>query len=160
MIMDILLMILSGLCLLIGFLGCVLPALPGPPIAYLGILFLHFTDKVQFSSTQLWIWLGIVVVVQALDYFIPMLGTKYSKGSKSGTWGAFVGSILGLLFLPWGLILGPFFGAAVGELIADRSLNQAFKSGVGSVLGFLFGTILKLALCTYFIMQFFMAVWN
>ena len=157
--MDIILIILSGICLLLGFLGCVLPALPGPPIAYLGLLFLHFTDKVQFTSTQLWIWLGIVIFIQALDNFIPMLGTKYSKGSKSGTWGAFIGSILGLFFLPWGLILGPFFGAVAGELIADHTMDQAMKSGIGSVIGFLLGTILKLALCTYFIVQFFIAVW-
>ena len=157
--MDIILIILSGICLLLGFLGCVLPALPGPPIAYLGLLFLHFTDKVQFTSTQLWIWLGIVIFIQALDNFIPMLGTKYSKGSKSGTCGAFIGSILGLFFLPWGLILGPFFGAVAGELIADHTMDQAMKSGIGSVIGFLLGTILKLALCTYFIVQFFIAVW-
>ena len=159
MMIDILLMILSSICLLVGFLGCVLPALPGPPIAYIGLLLLHFTDRVQFTPTQLWIWLGIVIVVQLLDNFIPMLGTKYSKGSKSGTWGAFFGSIIGLFFLPWGLILGPFFGAVAGELLADRGMNQALKSGVGSVLGFLFGTVIKLALCSYFIVQFFVAVW-
>lgn len=157
--MDILLIILSAICLLAGLLGCVLPALPGPPVAYLGLLLLHFTDKVQFTSVQLWIWLGIVVFVQALDYFIPMLGTKYSQGSKSGTWGAFAGSIIGLFFLPWGLILGPFFGAIAGELLANGSMDQALKSGFGSVVGFLLGTIIKLALCTYFIVQFFMAVW-
>ena len=159
MIMDILLIILSGICLLAGFLGCVLPALPGPPIAYVGLLLLHFTDKVQFTSTQLWTWLAIVIVVQALDTFVPMLGTKYIKGSKSGTWGAFVGSIIGLFFLPYGLILGPFFGALVGELAADRSMNQALKSGIGSVLGFLFGTLIKLILCSYFIWQFFKVIW-
>ena len=157
--MDMIVIILSSLCLLAGLLGCVLPALPGPPISYIGLLLLHFTDKVQFSTTQLLVWLVIVGIIQLLDYFIPMLGTKYSDGSKWGSWGAFIGSILGVFFLPWGLLAGPFLGAVMGELLGDRSLQQALKSGIGSLLGFLFGTILKLVLCTYFIVQFFTALW-
>ena len=157
--MDILVMILSGICLLVGLVGCVLPALPGPPIAYVGILLLHFTDKVQFTTPQLVIWCLLVVVIQLLDNFIPMLGAKYSKGSKWGSWGAFIGSILGLFFLPWGLLVGPFLGAVVGELLGDHSFQQALKSGVGSLLGFLFGTILKLVICTYFIVQFITSLW-
>ena len=157
--MDMIFIILSSLCLLAGLLGCVLPALPGPPISYIGLLLLHFTDKVQFSTTQLLVWLVIVGIIQLLDYFIPMLGTKYSDGSKWGSWGAFIGSILGVFFLPWGLLAGPFLGAVMGELLGDRSLQQALKSGIGSLLGFLFGTILKLVLCTYFIVQFFTALW-
>ena len=157
--MDILLIILCAICLLCGFVGCVLPALPGPPIAYVGLLLLHMTDKVQFSTSELLVWLLIVVVVQILDYFVPMLGTKYSNGSKWGSWGAFVGSIVGIFFLPWGIILGPFLGAMIGELMGNRSLDQALKSGIGSLLGFLFGTVIKLALCTYFIVEFFSALW-
>ena len=156
--MEILLFILSGICLLIGLCGCILPALPGPPISYVGIILLHLTDKVQFTTTQLLVWLLIVSVVQVLDYLVPMLGTKYTNGSKWGTWGAFIGSILGLFFLPWGLLIGPFLGAFVGELLGDRTLEQAFKSGAGSLLGFLFGTIIKLAVCTYFIVQFIVAL--
>ncbi len=152
--MDILLIIISGLLLLLGLCGCVLPALPGPPIAYAGLFLLHLTDKVQFTTTQLLVWLAIVIVVQLLDNFVPMLGTKYTQGSKWGTWGAFIGSIVGLFFLPWGLLAGPFLGAFIGELLGKRTLQQAFKSGAGSLLGFLFGTILKLVLCTYFIVQF------
>ena len=157
--MDMIFIILSLLCLFAGLLGCVLPALPGPPTSYIGLLLLHFTDKVQFTTTQLLVWLGIVGIIQILDYFIPMLGAKYSDGSKWGSWGAFIGSILGVFFLPWGLLAGPFLGAVMGELLGDRSLQQALKSGIGSLLGFLFGTILKLVLCTYFIVQFFTALW-
>ena len=156
--MDILLIILSGLCLLLGLGGCILPALPGPPISFLGILLLHLTDRVQFSTTQLVVWLIVVIVIQLLDNFIPMLGTKYTKGSKWGSWGAFVGSILGLFFLPWGLLLGPFLGAVVGELLGRHTFHQALKSGTGSLLGFLFGTFLKLIFCTYFIVQFIISL--
>lgn len=156
--MDVVLIILSAVCLVLGLCGCVLPALPGPPVAYVGLVLLHLTDKVQFTTTQLLVWLGIVIIAQILDYFIPMLGTKYTRGSKWGSWGAFVGSIVGLFFLPWGLLAGPFLGAFIGELLGNKTLSQAFKSGAGSLLGFLFGTILKLVLCSYFIVEFIISL--
>lgn len=157
--MDIVLIILSALCLLIGLGGCILPALPGTPISYVGLLLLHFTDRVQFTTTELLVWLGLVAVSQLIDYIIPMLGSKYSGGSKWGSWGSFWGGIAGLFFLPWGIVLGPFLGAVIGELLGDKDLRQALKSGIGSLLGFLFGTVLKVALCIYFFAQFFTAIW-
>ena len=102
----------------------------GPPIAYVGLIILHFTDKVQYSTTQLIVWLLIVAVLQVLDYFTPMLGSKYSGGSKWGNWGCIIGTLVGLLFLPWGVILGPFLGAVIGELLGNKEFSQALKSGV------------------------------
>lgn len=157
--MDIILIVLSIICLLTGFLGCVLPALPGPPVSYVGLLLLHFTDRVQFSTFQLLVWLGLVALSLLLDYLIPMWGSKYSGGTKWGSWGAFAGSIIGLFFLPYGLLLGPFLGAMIGELLGDKGLSVALKSGIGSLLGFLFGTILKVILCAYFIVVFFTSLW-
>ncbi|MEL5893874.1 DUF456 domain-containing protein [Bacteroides sp. GD17] len=152
--MDILLIILGILCLIAGLAGCFLPVLPGPPVAYAGLLLLHFTDKVQYSTTQLLVWLFIVIVMQVLDYFVPMLGSKYSGGSRWGTRGCLVGTIVGLFFMPWGIILGPFLGAFIGELLGGRKARQALKSGLGSLLGFLLGTVLKCVVCGYFIYQF------
>ena len=82
--LDIILIVISALCMIAGLTGCILPFLPGPPIAYVGLVILHFTDKVQYSTTQLIVWLLIVAVLQVLDYFTPMLGSKYSGGSKWG----------------------------------------------------------------------------
>ena len=158
--MDIVLIILGLFCLLVGLGGCILPALPGPPLSYVGLLLLHFTGDVEFSAAKLLVWLGLVVVAQVADYFIPMLGSKYSGGSKWGSWGAFWGGIVGIFFLPWGLVLGPFLGAVAGELLGDKDLNRALKSGIGSLLGFLFGTVLKVSLCIYFFVEFFIAIWQ
>ena len=149
--LDVILIIVSALCMIAGLAGCVLPFLPGPPIAYLGLVFLHFTDKVHYTSTQLIIWLLIVAVVQVLDYFTPMLGSKYSGGSN---WGCIIGTLVGLLFLPWGVILGPFLGAVIGELLGNKEFSQALKSGVGSLIGFILGTLLKFVVCGYFCYQF------
>ena len=74
-----------------------------------------FHGKAQFSTTQLLLWLAAVVLVQILDYFVPMLGSKYSGGSRWGTRGCLIGTIVGLFFMPWGIILGPFLGAFAGD---------------------------------------------
>ncbi len=156
--MDIVLVILAAVFLFVGMLGCILPMLPGPPLAYAGMLLLHLTDRVQFTTGQLLVWLLIVVVTVVLDYVTPLLGSKYSGGSKWGERGCMIGTVIGLFFAPWGIIIGPFVGAVVGELLGDKELSQALKSGFGSFLGFLFGTVLKLGVCGYFIWQFFKAL--
>ena len=156
--MDILLIIVGAVCLVVGLLGCILPMLPGPPLSYVGILLLHFTSKVDFSPTMLLVWLVVVVVVQLLDYFIPLMGTKYFGGSMWGERGCLVGTIAGLFFMPWGIVVGPFLGALVGELLGGRGAGKALKSGIGSLIGFLAGTVLKCAVCGYFIWEFVAAL--
>lgn len=149
--MDIFLIILAVICLVLGLIGCVAPMLPGPPIAYVGILLLHFTDAIQFTSAQLVVGAGLVLLTIILDYVIPALGAKYVGGSKWGAWGCTIGTLLGMFFMPWGLLAGPFLGAVVGELMAGRKSGEAIRSGLGSLLGFLFGTVLKIVVCFYFI---------
>lgn len=156
--MDILLIVLGAICMLLGLLGCVLPALPGPPVSYVGLLLLHCTDRIQFSLTEMLVLLLLVIVAQVLDYFIPILGSKYSGGTRWGSWGAFVGSVVGLFFLPAGLFLGPFLGAVAGELLGAADLARALKSGIGALAGFLLGTVLKLSLCMYFVILWFREV--
>ncbi len=157
--MDILLIILGVLCLVLGLAGCILPMLPGVPLAYAALVLLHFTSGVDFTSAQLFIWLVVVCIIQLLDYFVPMWGSKYTGGSKWGTRGCLVGTIVGLFFMPWGIILGPFLGAFFGELMGGQDSTQALKSGFGSLLGFLFGTILKCIVCGYFCWVFLDALW-
>lgn len=156
--MDILLIVLGAVCMLLGLLGCVLPALPGPPVSYVGLLLLHCTDRIQFSLMEMLVLLLLVIVAQVLDYFIPILGSKYSGGTRWGSWGAFVGSVVGLFFLPAGLFLGPFLGAVAGELLGAADLVRALKSGIGALAGFLLGTVLKLSLCMYFVILWFREV--
>lgn len=149
--MDIFLIIVAGILLILGFAGCILPILPGVPLAYIGILLLHFTSEVQFSTQFLIIWAVIVVIVQVLDYYIPIWGTKRFGGSKWGTVGSAIGVIAGLFFGPWGIILGPFAGAVIGELLSGRASADAVKAGFGSFVGFLLGTVAKLVVCGFLI---------
>ena len=154
--MDIILIILGILLLLGGFAGCVAPVLPGPPLAYAAILLLHFTEKVSFTTSQLLIWLLVVVVVQIIDYFIPLLGVKKYGGTKWGNWGCVIGSILGVLFFsPAGIIIGPFLGAVAGELLGGKHTSHALRAGMGAFIGFLMGTLLKVIVCGWFLLVFF-----
>ena len=145
--MDIFLIILGAICLLVGILGCVLPVLPGVPLAYCGLLLLHATDKVQFSWQFLVIWAVVTIVVQVLDSVVPIWGTKKFGGSKMGVWGSTLGLLVGLFFGPWGIVLGPFLGSVAFELIDGKNTRLALKAGWGSFVGLMTGTILKLICC-------------
>jgi len=131
--------------MLLGIIGCLVPILPGPPISYLGLIMLHVTKFGQFSSTVLIALAVVAIVVTILDYIVPIWGTRKFGGSKYGMRGATVGLIIGLFLGPVGIILGPLFGAIVGELIFKDDMKYAIKAGFGSLLGFLTGIGLKLA---------------
>ena len=153
--MDILLIVLGVICLILGLVGCVLPMLPGPPVAYGGLILLHLTNYTQLSTTELIVCLVLVIIVQVLDYIIPLLGTKYTGGG--GKWanrGTLIGTLIGMFFLPWGIIVGPFVGAFIGATKDGADNTQALKSGLGSLIGFLLGTVLKFVVCGYFIWIF------
>lgn len=142
--MDFLLIILSGLCLLVGFIGTVVPVLPGVPLSYLGIILLHLTQHHRFSTTFLIVWGIITALVVVLDMLLPLLTTKKFGGTKAGTRACFVGTIVGLFLGPWGIVIVPFVAALIGELIAGQSAQHALKAAFGSFLGLLLGTITKL----------------
>ena len=156
--MDIILLILAALLLIVAFLGCVLPVLPGLPLAYVSLLLLHFTDYVDYSTTFLVTWGVIVALIQVLDAVVPAWGTKRLGGSKWGMWGSTIGIVVGLFLGPWGIILGPFFGAVVGELLHGKEAAVALKSGFGSFVGFLVGTIAKLTIVGFFIYYYVVAL--
>ncbi|MDA3780807.1 MAG: DUF456 domain-containing protein [Bacteroidales bacterium] len=143
--MDFLLLALGILLIIIGLVGCILPIIPGPPLSFLGLLMLHLTKFGEFSSSFLILMATIAIIVTILDYIVPIWGTKKFGGSKAGIWGSTIGLIIGIFFFPpIGLIIGPLIGAIVAELIKGADFNKSLKSGLGSFLGFLLGTGLKL----------------
>ena len=168
--MDILLIVLGAICLLLGLIGCVAPVLPGVPLSYLGLLLLHFTDRVQFSWQFLVVWGVVVVVIQILDYFIPAWGTKKFGGTKYGVWGSTIGLFVGLFMGPLGIVVGPFIGAVLGELSyfnrhpqttlseteqnKNSNFNRALRAGFGSFIGLLTGTLIKVICCGVMIAYF------
>lgn len=147
--MDWLWITLGIIMVLVGIAGSLLPLLPGPPIAYAGLLIQLFREPDPFTAKFLWIWAGIVVVSLVLDYLIPIWGTKRFGGTKYGVWGCTIGFIAAFWMGPLGIIIGPFIGAFLGELYAGQNSRKSFKAAMGSLVGFLLGSFLKLVICFF-----------
>ena len=136
---------------IVGIIGSIAPALPGPPLSWVGLLCLYIwggganSAGEPISTTFLLVWLGIVVLVSILDYIVPAYFTKLTGGSKYASWGAIAGLFVGLIFPPVGMILGSLLGAFIAELLfADKDAMASLKSAFGAFLGFMFGTGIKL----------------
>ena len=154
--MDWLWIILGFVLILIGIIGSILPLIPGPPIAYVGLLVQQLRPEKPFSTQFLLIWLGIVIVIVVLDYVIPIWGTKKFGGTKYGMWGCTLGFLAAFWMGPWGIIIGPFLGAFIGEMMANPDSSKAFKSALGSFVGFLLGSFLKIVAC--FMMLYYLII--
>ncbi|MBI9035032.1 MAG: DUF456 domain-containing protein [Bacteroidales bacterium] len=154
--MDWLWISIGAILMVVGLIGCILPIIPGPPISFFGLLMMQLTEKYGFSSKFILIWALVATAVTVLDYVVPVWGTKKYGGSKKGVWGSMIGLFLGLLFFPpLGIIIGPFMGAFVGELMAGKQSSDALRSGFGSFLGFLAGTLLKIIASGWMFWAFF-----
>ena len=145
--MDWLWITIGSILLIVGIVGCILPVLPGQVLSWGSLLILQLLSEPPFTAKFIVIWALITTGVTLMDYYVPIWGTKKLGGSKTGIWGATLGLLIGIFFFPpFGLIIGPFIGAYVGELIAGKNSQVAFKSGLGSFLGFVAGTMMKLAI--------------
>lgn len=156
MVVDIILTVLGAIFMIVGIIGCVLPVLPGVVFSYIGILLLQFTQAADFSWAFLIGWGVVVLIIEILDYFIPIWGTKTFGGGKKGVVGTTIGVVLGIFILPpWGIIIFPFIGAVVGELMDEKTTKEALKAGAGSFLGFMFSTLLQLFIALILTYYFF-----
>jgi len=147
--MEILITIGIGILLLLGLIGSVIPALPGPPLSYLGLLLSHFF--ISKMEVDFIFWLGVLVVfITVLDYYLQIYGVKKAGGGKYAIRGSVVGMLLGIfLFPPFGILVGAFVGAYIGAKI-EMNQNEV-KIAFGALWGFIAGTILKLCTSLYII---------
>ena len=162
--MSIVIIILAVLAGIIGIAGSILPGLPGPPISWAGLLILHIwgngTNAAGDPMTTkfLLIWLAITIVVCIIDYVVPAYFTRITGGSKAAGRGAIIGLIVGMFVPPVGIILGTLGGAFLAEFLVSRKNGwESTKSAVGALLGFFFGTGIKLiasGLMMYYIIVF------
>ena len=136
--------IIAFVLFILGILGSIIPGLPGPPLSFIGILRVHFFTSTQCSTSFLLSWAVIVILVFLLDYFMQVWGVKKFGGGRKAILGTFLGLFIGLLFQPIGLFVGPFIGAFIGALLEVQNDIRALKVAIGSFIGFVTGTILKL----------------
>jgi uncharacterized protein len=145
--MTLLLWILALALIAVGVLGTVLPALPGPVLVFAGIFLGAWADHFEHVGPAVLILLGLLTAATYLvDLSATALGVRRSGASKRAVVGTVIGMLAGLPFGLPGLLIGPFAGALVAELTVRNDLRQASRAGVGAWLGFLIGSIVKLAL--------------
>lgn len=161
--MDIILVIVGFLFMLLGVLGSFLPVLPGPPLSWVGLLLLYLTKSIDNNWTFLGITLLVALLAVLLDYVIPVVGAKKFGGSKKGMIGTTVGLLIAIVFPVFGLfgiIIWPFIGAIVGELLNKSQTNTAVKAAFGSFVGFLTGTLLKFLIAVIYLGFFISTLWE
>ncbi len=145
--LEVCMLVLSGILIALGILFCFIPVLPGALCAYAGLLCLLPTHYAP--PTWVFVIFGMLAVIASFaDNVVSVVMAKKFSCSRSGIFGCIVGAVVGsLFFFPVGVLAGPFLGAFVGEYIAGRNLSKALRGGFGALLGFVTGVLLKLILC-------------
>lgn len=144
---QILLWLLAALLIVLGFAGLILPAVPGIPLVFAGLVLLAWAENFAYVGWMTLTLLGLLALVSyGIDFLASALGAKKFGASRRAVAGAALGALAGLFFGLVGILLGPFVGAVLGEFSRKSSVRAAAHAGVGATLGLLFGALLKIAL--------------
>ena len=144
--LEVILIILGVIIAIVGIVGCIIPALPGPPLNFISLLILELAIEDAFSMEFYIIWGVITIAVPVLDYVLPLFAAQLYKASNYGIWGSILGMILGIIFFPpFGMIIGLLVGAIVGELLAGKEGSEAMKVGAVTFITSLLMIVAKLA---------------
>jgi uncharacterized protein YqgC (DUF456 family) len=158
---SIILWVLAVVLIFAGVSGLVLPMMPGAPLLFLGLVVAAWADNFTYVSTGGLTVLGLLALLTyAVDIIAGAFGAKKFGASKQAIVGAAVGTLLGLFFMPVGILLGPFLGAVTGELIAQKKLLEAGASGLGATIGLLLGAVAKLILAFMMLLLFAYLRWS
>lgn len=159
--MDILLIVAAAILLILGVLGSFLPILPGIPLSWLGLLLLHLTATVPMDYTFLGITLLVAIIIFALQYAIPALGTKYLGGSKRGMFGATIGLVAGIFIpIPFAILIAPFVGAYLGEILNKSNSRHALRAASGSFIGLIASAFMEFVVAGIFLLLFIYRLWE
>lgn len=154
--MDYLWLGCAAVLLVIGMAAVLVPGIPGPLIGFAGLAVAQLSDLLAVSGSFLLGMLAVAVCITVLDSIVPIWGTRKWGGSRAGVIGSTIGLLAALFVLPamgivlgpfglLGIVLGPFVGALLGELLVGTGSRQALRAAFGSFVGFVTGTLLKLA---------------
>lgn len=151
--------VIALLAMLVGVAGTFLPGLPGIPLIWLAMLGYGLVEGFQeISWTFLGVSLLVVILSQVAEYYARALGASKFGASRAGAWGAVIGSLVGLFFLPIGLVAGPFLGALVAELLTGRRTDEAVRAGIGSLLGVLASMVVNVLVALGLVIAFVIQV--
>lgn len=152
-------LLVALLLVVVGLIGVVVPAVPGPILIFAGLLIAAWADGFVRVGVGTMVMVGMLTVATYIvDIATMALGMKRLGTSKRAMAGAAAGTIVGIFFGFLGLIIGPFVGAALGELTAYRDVRRAGRAGVVAWVGFLIGTAMKFGLA-FAMLGIFLTAW-
>jgi len=145
MITHVFVILLTGILMIMGLVGAILPVLPGAPLILIGaFIYAWHTGFISVSWGTLLVLLILTVLSHALDTIFSLLGAKKYGASRWGIVGAFLGGLIGFLSAGiLGIIIGPFLGALLLELIQGQGVKVSLRVGMGTLIGLLGGAIGK-----------------
>ena len=139
--------LLSGLIIIAGLAGTVVPALPGVPLVFLGLFVGAWIGDFETIG---WVTIGVLAVLTLIAWIVDFVagaaGARYLGASSRAFWGATIGAVAGIFFGVVGMLLGPFIGAVLGELSGGSNMVQSGRAGVGAWIGMVVATAVKLAI--------------
>ncbi len=146
---------LTLLVMLAGLIGSLLPVLPGTPLMLVAAIGhrLYF-GAASASNLVLGVLLGLTLASLVFDFLASVLGAKKFGATWRGAAGAVIGGIIGLFFALPGIIIGPFLGAMLFEMLDGREYKKAAKAGLGAFLGLLLGIAGKFSIGVMMIILF------
>lgn len=139
--------ILAIVLMIVGAAGIILPALPGIPLMFAGMVVAAAIDDFQRIGWLTLSVLGFLTVFSVIiEFAASALGAKHVGASKQAIWGALLGTVVGIFFGIPGLLFGPFAGAVIAELATHGQIDRAGRVGVATWIGLIFGTLVKIAI--------------
>jgi uncharacterized protein len=152
--------ILAVVLMVVGFAGILLPALPGVPLMFAGMVLAAAIEDFQRIGWITLSVLGVLTLITVIvDFAASALGAQRVGASRRAVWGALIGAIVGLFLGLPGLILGPFVGAVVGELSVHGRFEQAGRVGFATWIGLILGTLVKVGIAFSMVGVFVLAYW-
>ena len=159
--MTYILLVISIILVITGLVASFIPIIPGPITGWLGLFTISQIEGFSTSTTLLTITFLVAIIIFIVDYFVPIIGSKYFGGSKYGVIGTTIGLLLGLLSpIPFGIIIGPFLGAYIGEMLNEKNSGKALKAAFGSFIGFLTSSFLKFIAAVIFTGLYISIFWE
>lgn len=155
---EIIAIVVAAIFFLVGLAGTLLPVMPGAPLIWVGMLVYGLIAGFDNLGILFFLIQALLALaVMGVDYLFAALGSRYFGGSKAALWGAALGLLVGIFFFPVGLLIGPFLGAALADLLFMKRTDQAIKTGIGASIGFWTALPIKLGLeavmITWFIIK-------
>lgn len=154
------LIIIGAILAVLGVIGSIIPAMPGPILSFLSLILLYFSKEGESITLFSLILFGIATLaIIVIDYIAPILGAKVSGASKNGVRGSIIGAIIGILFFPpLGIFIGAFIGAVLGETREGKDFRQAMKAGIGTIVASAATAVLQVIFSLTVLIYFFVKI--